>query len=262
MPRTLAANPADYAANAVAALGSRSAALAAFLASDYPTRLPDWSAAVVAALAPAAYPNREAWLHAFADAARDHFAAAGHALPDTLRIGVGWTSGGARAASKVIGECYYPAAASDGVRSIIISTGAGLPDAEAVAAVLTHELAHAALDAGVGHKAPFVKLVRALGLEGKATATVAGDAWRAWAGPVLAALGDYPHSTLSAGQTGKKKQAARNLKAACDCGVIYRMSKTTALLGLPACGACGGRMTCEGLEGEGEGEGDDYAEAA
>ena len=207
------------------------------------------------------YPNREAWLHAFADlGARKHFEAAGHPLPATLRIGVGWTSGGARAANKVIGECYHPRAASDGVRSIIISTGAGLPDAEAVAAVLTHELAHAALEAGVGHKAPFVKLVRALGLEGKATATVAGDAWRAWAGPVLAALGDYPHSTLTAGETGKKKQATRMLKAECGCGVIYRMSRKVAELGLPACGACGGRMTCDAVEGEDDGE--EYAEAA
>ena len=206
------------------------------------------------------YPNREAWLHAFTDMARQHFQAAGRPLPDTLRIGVGWTSGGARAANKVIGECYHPAAASDGVRSIIISTGRALPDVEAVAAVLTHELAHAALEAGVGHKRPFVTLVRALGLEGKATATVAGDAWRAWAAPVLTALGDYPHSTLTAGETGKKKQTTRQLKAECGCGVIYRMSLTVALKGLPPCGACGGRMTCDAIEGEEEGE--EYAEAA
>ena len=258
MTRNIAAAPADYAASAIAAMGTRAAALAAFVASDYPARLPEWSAAVIALLSP--IPNREAWLHAFADAARPHFEAAGHPLPATLRIGVGWTSGGARAASKVIGECYHPAAASDGVRSIIVSTGRALPDVEAVAAVLTHELAHAALEAGVGHKAPFVALVRALGLEGKATATVAGDAWRAWAGPVLAALGDYPHSTLTAGETGKKKQATRMLKAECGCGVIYRMSRKVAELGLPACGACGGRMTCDAIEGEAEG--DDYAEAA
>jgi hypothetical protein len=259
MTRNIAAAPADYAADAIAALGSRAAALAAFVASDYPARLPEWSAAVVALLSP--LPNREAWLHGFADAARDHFAAAGHPPPATLRIGVGWTSGGARAASKVIGECYHPGHASDGVRSIIISTGAGLPDAEAVAAVLTHELAHAALDAGVGHKAPFVKLVRALGLEGKATATVAGDAWRAWAGPVLAALGDYPHSTLTAGETGKKKQSTRMLKAECSCGYVVRLSAKWAAAGLPICGACETRMTCEGVESEGEEE-DAYAEAA
>jgi len=261
MARKLAASPADYAADAIAALGSPAAALAAFIASDYPARLPQWSAAVIALLSPPpAAANRETWLHAFADAARGHFAAAGHALPDVLRIGVGWTSGGARAASKVIGECYHPAAASDGVRSIIISTGAGLPDAEAVAAVLTHELAHAALDAGVGHKRPFSDLVRALGLEGKATATVAGDAWRAWAGPVLASLGPYPHSTLTAGESGKKKQGTRMLKAECACGYTVRITAKWANAGLPFCGACSERMTCEGLESEAEG--DDYALAA
>ena len=208
--------------------------------------------------------NRETWLHAFADAARPHFAAAGHPLPAVLRIGVGWTSGGARAAGKVIGECYHPAAASDGVRSIIVSTGRALPDAEAVAAVLTHELAHAALDAGVGHKGPFVALVRALGLEGKATATVAGEAWRAWAGPVLADLGDYPHSTLIAGESGKKKQGTRMLKAECACGYTVRLSRKWAEAGLPLCGVCPEtRLTCDAIDDEGEGdEGDDYAEAA
>lgn len=208
--------------------------------------------------------NREAWLHAFTDAARPHFAVASRPLPDTLRIGVGWTSGGARAASKVIGECYHPAAASDGVRSIIISTGAGLPDAEAVAAVLTHELAHAALDAGVGHKRPFVDLVRALGLEGKATATVAGDVWRAWAAPALEALGPYPHSTLTAGETGKKKQGTRMLKAACECGYTVRLTRKWADAGLPICGACGVRMTCDDVSGDDDDadQGDDYAQAA
>lgn len=209
------------------------------------------------------YPNREAWLHAFTDAARPHFASASRPLPDTLRIGVGWTSGGARAASKVIGECYHPSHASDGVRSIIISTGAGLPDAEAVAAVLTHELAHAALEAGVGHKRPFVDLVRALGLEGKATATVAGDVWRAWAGPVLEALGPYPHSTLTAGETGKKKQSTRMLKIECPsegCGMLYRASRKNVDRGLPKCPECDARMVCEACDGEGEGE--EYSEAA
>ena len=201
--------------------------------------------------------NRETWLHAFTAAARPYFAKAGRPLPETLRIGVGWTSGGARAASKVIGECYHPQAASDGVRSIIISTGAGLPDAEAVAAVLTHELAHAALEAGVGHKAPFVALVRALGLEGKATATVAGDDWRAWAGPVLEALGPYPHSTLSAGETGKKKQAARMLKVECKgCGYTVRASKKWLEIAVPDCPICREPMLCEGLDGE-DGEGDE-----
>lgn len=207
------------------------------------------------------FANRESWLHAFSDAARAHFAAAGAPLPDTIRIGVGWTSGGARAASKVIGECYHPRAASDGVRSIIISTGAGLPDAEAVAAVLTHELAHAALDAGIGHKAPFKRLVTALGLEGPAAATVAGDAWRLWAGPVIAMLGAYPHSTLSAGETGKKKQSTRQLKVECGpCSVIYRMSRATAERGLPDCGVCRSPMTCDSIESEDDEE--DMARAA
>jgi Zn-dependent protease with chaperone function len=192
--------------------------------------------------------NREAWLHAFADAARPLFAAAGHPLPAALRIGVGWTSGGSRAANRVIGECYAPEASADGVRSIIISTGAGLPDAETVAAVLTHELAHAALPHSEGHGRKFRALaLGALGLEGKATATVAGDNWRGWAAPILAALGPYPHAALMGG--AKAKQPTRMIKALCGCGYTVRLSAKWASAGAPLCGVCEARMTCEGVDG-------------
>ncbi|MEN9419839.1 MAG: hypothetical protein RI988_3460 [Pseudomonadota bacterium] len=199
--------------------------------------------------------TREGWLHAFAEAARPRFIEAGHPLPETLRIGIGWGSGGAR--SRAIGECYYGAASADGVRAIIITPGAGMDDAARAADVLTHELAHAALPEGVGHKAPFKRLVTALGLEGKATATVAGDAWRAWALPIIESLGPYPHAALSAGSTGKKKQNTRMLKAECsECGYTVRVTRKWLDVGSPRCGLCedAPRLICEDAGGE---EGDD-----
>jgi hypothetical protein len=197
--------------------------------------------------------TREGWLHAFAEASRPHFAEAGHPLPADLRIGLGWSSGGAR--SKTIGECYHGAASADGVRAIIITPGAGMENAARAADVLTHELAHAALPEGVGHKAPFKRLVTALGLEGKATATVAGDKWRAWALPIIEGLGPYPHAALTAGSSGRKKQGTRLLKASCDvCGYTVRVTRKWLDLGAPRCGVCDDapRLTCEGEEGEGE----------
>jgi hypothetical protein len=223
------------------------------------------------------YQTREEWLHAFADAARPQFVAAGHPLPASIRIGVGWASGGAR--TRTIGECYYGVASTDGLRAIIITPGAGMADASRVADVLTHELAHAALPEGVGHRKPFADLVRKLGLDGPATATVAGDAWRAWAAPILETLGPYPHAALSAGvvtmprkpgeggapgeegeggtgwTTGRKTQTTRMLKAACACGYTVRLTRKWLEAGAPRCGVCEGapRMVCEGME-EGERE--------
>lgn len=46
--------------------------------------------------------NREAWLNAFAERAAPYFAAAGAAIPDNVRISIGFTSGGNR--GKRIGE--------------------------------------------------------------------------------------------------------------------------------------------------------------
>jgi hypothetical protein len=121
--------------------------------------------------------------------------------------------------------------------------------------VLTHELIHAAVGLECGHKGAFLKAMRALGLEGKATATVAGARWSELFGEAVAALADYPHARLDGAQSsGPKKQTTRLLKVECGCGVLYRMSRKVAELGLPRCGACGGAMACDALEG---GEGDD-----
>jgi len=207
------------------------------------------------------YSTREEYLAAFVAAARPVFAAAGFPVPAAVRVGVGWTSKGSKA--KAIGECWSVACSDDGTWEIILSPA--LADGPRVADVLTHELIHAAVGLECGHKGPFLQAKRALGLDGKATATVAGALWHDLFDAAVAALGDYPHARLDGAQSsGPKKQGTRMLKAECGCGVIYRMSRKVAVLGLPACGACGGRMVCEGVAGEDEGddEGDDYAEAA
>lgn len=221
--------------------------------------------------------NREDWLHDFTEAARPYFMVAGHSLPTHLRIGVGWSSGGGRATS-VIGECYYGTASADGARAIIITPGKGMDDGERVADVLTHELAHAALVEGTGHRGPFKRLVTALGLIGPATSTVAGPGWHAWADPIIAELGPYPHAVLDLGaaggiakpggggiigggfRTGRKTQTTRMLLARCEhpeCDYQVRLTRKWADVGLPFCGAGHGRMTCEAL-----GDGEDLAHAA
>ena len=68
-----------------------------------------------------------------------------------------------------------------------------LSDPMRVAGVLAHELVHATVGTQHGHKGPFTKLAKAIGLEGKMTATTEGDAFKQAVAPILEAVGPYPH---------------------------------------------------------------------
>jgi hypothetical protein len=104
---------------------------------------------------------------------------------------------------------------------VIIS--ATISDEATVLGTLIHELVHVTVGVEHGHKAPFRKAMRAVGLEGKPTATVPGA-------ELLAAIkkwtdGDpYPHKALGKSMTdGKKKQSTRLLKLECPkCGCKVR----------------------------------------
>lgn len=164
--------------------------------------------------------TREAWMHAFTEAARPIFEQHGYSIPP-VRMSVGFTSKGAR--SNRIGEAWPAESSSDGACEIFITPT--LSDASRIADVLTHELIHAAVGNEHGHKKPFVDCMKALGLEGKPTATVAGDGWREWAEPILDELGPMPHATLKAGGSGQKKQTTRMIKCECrTCGFTMRTS--------------------------------------
>jgi hypothetical protein len=168
------------------------------------------------------YKTREEWLHAFTDAARPMFKELGYELPKTLRLSVGFTSKGAR--SKRIGECWSNESSEDGVCEIFITPLLG--DAARIADILTHELIHATVGVAAGHKKPFVDCMKAVGLAGKPTATVAGDGWWKWAQPILDDLGDLPHAKLAQPGGGASKQTTRMLK--CECGSCGFTFRTTA----------------------------------
>lgn len=142
--------------------------------------------------------SREAWLNAFVAAARPVFISHDHTLPAKIRVSVGFPSSGWR--SSTIGECWSEAASADGHFEIFINPK--IDDAARVAGILTHELCHAAVGIPAGHGPKFGKIARALGLEGPLTATTEGDAWRAWAKPIVDALGPLPHAALGANLRG------------------------------------------------------------
>jgi hypothetical protein len=182
----------------------------------------------------AKYSTREEWLIAAVEALAPIFAEVNETLP-TVRVSVGWPGGNGRKNS-VIGQCWSTAASADGVAQLFISPV--LDDGSRVVDVLAHELIHAIDDCTSGHKGRFAKIAKAIGLEGKMTATVAGFELKKQLDVIVDGLGDYPHAALVNPGEGIKKQSTRMLKVECAEGSGYVVRMTRKWLdeyGTPAC---------------------------
>ena len=168
------------------------------------------------------YTVREDWLNAFVSAARPVFEGAGFPLPEKVRVSVGFTSAGRR--GQRIGECWSDDASADGHFEIFLKPT--MQSDARIADVLTHELCHAACGISAGHGKRFRACALAVGLEGPAKSTTAGEAWYKWALPVLDALGPLPYAELRDGiHTGRPKQKTNLLKVECsDCGWLARVT--------------------------------------
>lgn len=183
--------------------------------------------------------TREAWLQRGAALIASRiFAAAGIEVP-VVKTSCSWPGGGS--ARKRIGECWAKRMSEAGINEIFISPV--ISDAIAALDILTHELVHASDDCASGHGAEFVRRARAVGLEGKPTATVAGAALRAKLAEIANALGPYPHATLNL--SGRKKQTTRMIKVKCldeECGGVFRASRQhiERAAGDLCCPFCGG----------------------
>lgn len=181
--------------------------------------------------------NREDWLHQVAKELEADLNTAGGALPKKLRITCGWPSRGAFASrSRRIGECWL-AGSEDGHIEVFVSPA--ISDGVEVAAVLAHELVHAS---GIkGHGVPFKRIAVALGLEGKMTATVAGEGLKARLNDIVARIGAYPHSKLDKSASPHKKDGTRLIKVVCPspgCGYTIRVTQKWIEVGYPTC-PCG-----------------------
>jgi hypothetical protein len=80
-------------------------------------------------------------------------------------------------------------------------------------------------------------------LEGKPTATVAGEAFKQWVETSTATLGDYPHAEITVNPK-HKKQTTRMRKVTCaneECVMVFRTSAkwidANPELSCPACAA-------------------------
>lgn len=100
--------------------------------------------------------NRESWLNAVAAGMAPLFEALDAPLPARVRVAIGFTSAGAK--GKAIGECWDNRLSADGHFEIFIRPDlAHAPHAmpTQIAAILAHELVHAAVGIPAGHGKAF-----------------------------------------------------------------------------------------------------------
>lgn len=201
---------------------------------------------------PESIDTREGWLDDAVMRLRPAFTRAGVALPDAVKVSVGFPSKYSTGARLVaLGQCWDASTSADGVAQVFISPL--LDEPVQVLAVLVHELVHAAIGCEHGHKAPFKRAAVALGLEGKMTATVAGPALTATLTALAEALGEFPHAKLTPG-TQDKKQTTRMLRVTCEgCDYLCRLTrKMLDALGAPICPGCNDRMKTDSEVADGD----------
>lgn len=183
--------------------------------------------------------TREQWLNRAKDGMiKTVFKQAGYAEKDFPQIRITCAPIGSRK-TKTIGQCYNNSLSADNTFEIVISSEIDTP--EETIAILAHEIIHALVGLEAGHGPKFRKVALAIGLTGKMTATVAGEAFKQATQALLVKLGEYPHASMKRGE--KKKQTTRMVKLECgDCGFICRASRSAIeASGEPTCG-CGSEM--------------------
>lgn len=120
-----------------------------------------------------------------------------------------------------------------------------MADAVEVLAVIVHELCHAVDNCKSQHGPAFRRMMQAVGLIGKPTATVAGEALKVRLAAFAEELGTYPHSTLDVSKQ-VKKQSTRMIKAWCeDCGYTVRITRAWLNQAIPDCPLCGKEFSVE-----------------
>mgnify|MGYP003109789586 FL=1 len=159
-------------------------------------------------------------------------------VPSDIKISCGFPpSGGKRTKNKTLGVCFNRESSKSNINEIFVSPV--VEDSMRVLDILAHEMIHAIDDCKSGHKGTFRKIAKAIGLEGKMTATTAGDWLKGILEGIIKSIGKYPHAEVSTG--GIKKQTTRMIKVACtECEFSYRTSrKNIDLMINYVCNSCG-----------------------
>lgn len=136
--------------------------------------------------------TKEHWLRrALPPIQRKVFRPAGLEVPDDVRLTCNTLV--VRVPENCIGQCESRELAPRGVNLVFISPR--IVRGDVALWILVHELVHAIDDCQHGHGAPFARMARAIGLEGKPSQTMPGPALRLTIEGIVARLGPYPNAT-------------------------------------------------------------------
>lgn len=176
--------------------------------------------------------NREAWLAALVEAWRPLISKTMGELPP-YRIACGFPSKHAAVRNPAVGECWSASRSADDTFEIFVSPA--LDDPFEVAHTVLHELLHAVVGPELGHKGPFKRAMRRVGLTGRARSSVPGDELASVIrGHVLPNLGPYPHARLDPSRIAR--QSTRLIKASCpQCDYTIRLTRKWLQVGPPLC---------------------------
>ena len=176
--------------------------------------------------------TREAWLNYVAQGMAPMFEQLGRPVPTQLRIAIGFTSSGRR--SRYIGECWDNQCSED--RHFEIFIRPDLSESKEllpmqVAAILGHELVHAAVGVAVGHRKEFRRVARGIGLAGQMSATTPGPEFEEALRPILQDAGPLPHgrlsSTIGASSHSSRRKRPPSCRVKCVCDTCGYAAHTT-----------------------------------
>lgn len=184
--------------------------------------------------------TREQWLKAAEGIMSHWIRVEGYEYPEKTRIACGFPKS-SKGRGVAIGQCWTNEVSADKTFEMFICPS--IDDPKRVCDILLHEMVHATVGIENGHNKVFGKLARALGLEGKLTATTAGaELVELIETNVLPKLGAYPHSALMAGTgvKGPKKAKTYLIKHECpECEYpAYTTQKWLDSDGAPVCPTC------------------------
>jgi len=141
-------------------------------------------------------------------------------VPDDWHVSCGWAP---KSAKKVLGVCFKRSESADGTNQIFITPNESNP--VRVAAILLHELIHAADDCESGHRGAFSAWAREAGFETPLTKLHISKELEERLAKLVERHGAYPHPAIR--RVDEKKQTTRMLKVECgECGFLFRCSAT------------------------------------
>ena len=187
--------------------------------------------------------NREQWLTEVAEQVRPIFLRQGFKLGD-FRVTCGWPCRFATSLrGQRVGECHSFRLSKAGVAEVFISPT--LDEPLKVAGTLCHELVHVSVGTEAGHKGPFTKACRYIGLVGRPTIAMPGAKLNEQLSKIIETIGEYPHKALTVERklVARKPPAVKLYCGGCGCEVSIPPDWLISV-GPPTC-ACGVKFSTQ-----------------